>query len=116
MRLFYLYRLNYGHIGHEEGRAAIATAVVMNTSVMVTCIPFLKPLMEQLQPGWSTSDIRRGVGYNMTYGKKSRSTIAHSDRFPMGSVVASSGKRSKNIHSIEIGATLESIDLDMREV
>jgi len=87
----------------------------MNTSIMITCLPFLKLLMEQLQPGWATSDIRHGVGYNLTYGKKSRSTVTHSDRFPVGSVVASSGKRSKNSRSIEMGATLDSIELDIEE-
>ena len=110
-RLFYLYRLNYGRIGHEEGPAAIATAVAMNTSIMITCFPFLKPLMEQLQPGWATSDIRHGVGYNLNYGKKSRSAVTVSNRFPVGSVVASGGKRSKNNHSIGLDATVESIEL-----
>jgi hypothetical protein len=87
----------------------------MNTSIMITCLPFLKPLMEQLQPGWTTSDIRHGVGFNLTYGKKSRSTLTHSDRFALGSVFASSGKRSKKNNSIEMGATLDSIKFDMEE-
>jgi hypothetical protein len=108
-----MYRLDYGRIGHEEGRAAIATAVAMNTSIMVTCLPFLKPLMEQLQPGWATSDVRHGVGYILTYGKNSRSTVTHSDRFPAGSVVASNKKRSTHSQSIGNGTTLDSLDFCM---
>ncbi|KAF2008734.1 hypothetical protein BU24DRAFT_415483 [Aaosphaeria arxii CBS 175.79] len=83
--------LNFLTASHEEARIAIATALAMDVSVLVTCIPFLKPFMEQLQPGWSTSDIRRGVGYGASQGKQSRSiVVSFSDRFPMGSVVASS--------------------------
>ena len=61
LRIYYIYHGD-GHMGDEEDRVAIATAIAMNTSVLVTCLPFLKPLMEQLQPGWATSDIRHGVG------------------------------------------------------
>jgi hypothetical protein len=112
----YIYRLNYGRIGHEEAHAAIATTVAMNISITATCIPFLKPLMKQLQPGWATSDIRHGVGYSLNYGKKSSSTMAHSDRFfPTGSVIASSARRQQRSRSIGMGATLDSIDFGMEE-
>jgi hypothetical protein len=72
--------------------------------------------MKQLQPGWATSDIRHGVGYSLTFGKKSSSTVTHSDRFfPVGSVVASSAKRPQHSRSIGMGATLDSIELSMDE-
>lgn len=56
----------------------------MNTSLVLTCVPFLKPLMEALQPGWSTSDVVQGVGYNVMYGKSSIS----SGKYPVGSVIS----------------------------
>jgi hypothetical protein len=72
--------------------------------------------MEQLQPGWSTSDIRHGVGYNVAYRRKA--AIIHSNRFPSGSVVASSVPISKKKHnrSIALGCTLESIEIEVPEV
>lgn len=69
----------------KETDVAIATTLLMNTSLIMTCIPFLKPLMDNLQPGWSTSDVVRGVGYNMMYGKN---TTIRSGQYPMGSVVS----------------------------
>ncbi|KAF2465155.1 uncharacterized protein BDR25DRAFT_346264 [Lindgomyces ingoldianus] len=81
----------------KETSVAIATAVLMNASIVVSCVPFLKPLMEHLQPGWSTSDVIRGVGYNVMYGKSQ----FESGAYPMGSVVSgqsrsnASGNRSQ---------------------
>ncbi|KAF1935602.1 hypothetical protein EJ02DRAFT_516335 [Clathrospora elynae] len=67
----------------DETDIAIATAVLMNTSLVLTCVPFLKPLMEALRPGWSTSDVIQGVGYNVMYGKSAIS----SGQYPIGSVI-----------------------------
>ncbi|ORX96238.1 hypothetical protein BCR34DRAFT_607712 [Clohesyomyces aquaticus] len=69
---------------YNQTNVAIATAVLMNTSIVLTCVPFLKPLMQHLQPGWSTSDVIRGVGYNVMYGKSQ----FEGGSFPMGSVVS----------------------------
>ncbi|KAF2205644.1 hypothetical protein GQ43DRAFT_287693 [Delitschia confertaspora ATCC 74209] len=49
----------------NEENLVITTAMTMNTNIVVTCIPFMKTVMEYLQPGWSTSDVRQGAGYNM---------------------------------------------------
>jgi hypothetical protein len=67
---------------------AILMAVEMNALIVVTCIPFLKAAMDHLQPGWSTSDIRKGVGFTVAYGKAaspptyqpSESVLAKGDR------------------------------------
>lgn len=67
----------------QETNIAIATAVLMNTNLVLTCVPFLKPLMEALQPGWSTSDLVKGIGYNAT----PRRNIIMSGDFPTGSVI-----------------------------
>lgn len=64
----------------------------MNTSLVLTCVPFLKPLMEALQPGWSTSDIVQGVGYNFMYGKSGIS----SGKYPLGSVIGGQTVGSKS--------------------
>jgi hypothetical protein len=40
--------------------------------------------MDNLQPGWSTSDVVRGVGYNIMTGK----SAIKSGQYPMGSVVS----------------------------
>ncbi|KAF2279836.1 uncharacterized protein EI97DRAFT_482636 [Westerdykella ornata] len=100
-RLIYIYQANMPHNSPDwdptlkETNVAIATAVLMNATLVLTCVPFLKPLMENLQPGWSTSDVVRGVGYNIMYGK---STIK-SGQYAMGSVVSgescNSGKAAK---------------------
>lgn len=105
LRLYYIYHHNYLNNGGDESSVAITTAIAMNTSIVVTCIPFLKPLMEQLQSGWATSDIRHGIGYNLTYSKKSEVTRMYINRFPKGSVIASKASQSKKIPSIAIGAT-----------
>lgn len=108
-RLIYIYRADapYGSGDWDptskEAEVAIATAVLMNTSVVMTCVPFLKPLMEHLQPGWSTNDVVKGVGYNAIYGKGS----IHSGQYPMGSVI--SGQSGNSSHSKRIQAPLVEI-------
>lgn len=86
----------------QETDVAIATAIVMNTSLVLTCVPFLKPLMEALRPGWSTSDVVQGVGYNVMYGKNSIS----SGQYPQGSVISGRstgtiGSKGKSVRSGE---------------
>jgi hypothetical protein len=71
---------------------AIATAVLMNTSLVLTCVPFLKPLMEALQPGWSTSDVVQGVGYDVMYGKG----LLKSGHYPIGGVISVKSGRRKD--------------------
>ena len=44
--------------------------------------------MDALQPGWSTSDLVKGVGYNATYGT---SISKYASKFAVGSVI---GKKS----------------------
>jgi hypothetical protein len=72
--------------------STIATAVLMNTSVVLTCVPFLKPLMEALQPGWSTSDVVQGVGYNVMHGNG----LIRSRHYPIGGVISVEGGRRKD--------------------
>jgi hypothetical protein len=89
-RLVHIYQADVSHdspdwdptMKHTE--TAIATAVLMNTSLVLTCVPFLKPLMEALQPGWSTSDVVQGVGYSVMYGKSAMNSV----KYPIGSVIS----------------------------
>jgi len=70
----------------------------MNASILMACIPFLKVLMEHLQQGWTTSDVRRGVGFTVAYGK----TVTSSSRFPSGSVLAQDIKVPSSTGSPEV--------------
>ncbi|KAF2266928.1 hypothetical protein CC78DRAFT_614733 [Lojkania enalia] len=47
----------------------ILTSVIMNASIAIACLPFMKTLMESLQPGWSTGQVRPGVGYDIMVTK-----------------------------------------------
>lgn len=47
----------------------ILTAVTMNASIAIACLPFMKTLMESLQPGWSTGQVRPGIGYDIMVTK-----------------------------------------------
>lgn len=68
--------------------------------------------MDNLQPGWSTSDVVRGVGYNMMYGKN---TTIRSGQYPMGSVVSnqvrSNGSDAANGKGIK---RTETFDIESR--
>ncbi|KAI9843957.1 MAG: hypothetical protein M1837_005998 [Sclerophora amabilis] len=70
---------------YDAYRLAIVTQIGMNASLVVTCAPFLKTFMEQLQPGWSTSDMRTGLGYNTSASRIPRSHTAN--EYAMGTVV-----------------------------
>ena len=47
----------------------ILTSVILNASIAIACLPFFKTLMESLQPGWSTGQVRPGVGYDIMVTK-----------------------------------------------
>ncbi|KAF2877608.1 hypothetical protein BDV95DRAFT_664267 [Massariosphaeria phaeospora] len=91
LRIIYIFKADREHrVAHwnttmADASVAICTSVTMSTSILITCIPFLKPLIEHLQPGWSTSDVRRGIGYSIMAGK----TVIGSKQFPNGSVLRS---------------------------
>ncbi|KAF2842004.1 hypothetical protein M501DRAFT_375360 [Patellaria atrata CBS 101060] len=69
-------------ITYKYANVAITTSVVMNTSILITCLPFMKPVMEYLQPGWSSSNVRRGLGYNSV--GPTGGTHTSSNLFPLG--------------------------------
>lgn len=99
MRLIYIYEIHRGpSVGGDTASLyanfAIATTVSMNTCILITCIPYLKPLMEHLQPGWSTTDVRRGIGYNAMLGQADTFI-----RFPTGSVVRPKGSEIRSTDS-----------------
>lgn len=89
-RLVHIYEADISHSSANwdptmaETTTAISTAVLMNASLVLTCVPFLKPLMEALQPGWSSSDVVQGMGYNFMYGK----SAMKSGQYPIGSVIS----------------------------
>jgi hypothetical protein len=103
-RLVHIYQADISHGSPnwdptmKNTETAIAIAVLMNTSLVLTCVPFLKPLMEALQPGWSTSDVVQGVGYSVMYGKGAIKFA----QYPIGSVISGRGARRKEI----IGGTI----------
>jgi len=47
----------------------IFTSLIMNASIAIACLPFMKTLMESLQPGWSTGQVRPGIGYDIMITK-----------------------------------------------
>lgn len=49
--------------------------------------------MEALKPGWSTSDVVGGVGYNVMYGKSAFT----SGQYPTGSIIAGQKGKSKDL-------------------
>lgn len=63
---------------------AIASAVAMNIAILATCVPFLKPLMDQLMGGWSTSNVRVEGEYATSLAYASEL----SSRYPPGSVIS----------------------------
>jgi hypothetical protein len=81
---------------------AILMAVEMNALIVVTCIPFLKAAMDHLQPGWSTSDIRKGVGFTVAYGK----AASPPTYLPSGSVLAK-GDRMVDLRLNEMYGAVE---------
>ena len=86
VRLVYIsWAFNNNDQVFAEWRVAVVTQVAMNTSIIVACVPFLKPVMEHLQPGWSTSNVRVGIGFNTIAASEAVSRSG----FATGSVVKS---------------------------
>ena len=51
---------NHWKVEPKNATEAMLTAAILNANIVLTCLPFLKPLMEYLMPGWSTSDMSKG--------------------------------------------------------
>ena len=66
---------------HSDFRLAVVTQIGMNLTIILACVPFLKPLLDNIQPGWSTSNVRTGLGYN------SMADSSIGGDYPLGSVV-----------------------------
>lgn len=71
---------------YNDFKVVVATQVGMNVSIILACVPFLKPLLDNLHPGWSTSDVRTGLGYNSMADSIARRNYA------IGSVVKSANQ------------------------
>lgn len=71
-----------------EANVAIATSVAMSAAIIASCIPFLKPLVDSMQVGWSNSDVRQGLGFAVLYSKGSSASKLRS--FSKGSVILNS--------------------------
>lgn len=77
VRLHYLrimYQTQFGSQWNptfSEANVAIATSVTMNTAIIASCVPFLKPLVDSMQTGWSNSDVRQGLGFTVLYSQGS---------------------------------------------
>jgi hypothetical protein len=71
-----------------EVDVAIATSVAMNTAIIASCVPFLKPLVDSMQTGWSNSDVRQGLGFTVIYSKGSVNA-SRLRSFNKGSVILS---------------------------
>ncbi|KAF2678793.1 hypothetical protein K458DRAFT_435626 [Lentithecium fluviatile CBS 122367] len=71
-----------------EANVAIATSVAMSAAIIASCIPFLKPLVDSMQVGWSNSDVRQGLGFTVLYSKGSSASKLRS--FSKGSVILNS--------------------------
>lgn len=46
-----------------EWRVSVVTAVSINVSIILSCIPYLKPFINNLQAGWSASNVHTGLGF-----------------------------------------------------
>ncbi|KAF2743338.1 hypothetical protein M011DRAFT_461766 [Sporormia fimetaria CBS 119925] len=115
-RVVYIYKADASRDSAEwdptskETNVAIITAILMNVSLILTCVPFLKPLMENLKPGWSTSDVVRGVGYNIMPG---RSTIK-SGQYAMGSVISGQSRNGEKKSPMEGIKRTDAFDMESR--
>lgn len=70
-----------------EWTAAVVTTVAMNVSIILSCVPYLKPFINNLQSGWSSSNVRTGLGYSSIVSKDVQS-------YAIGSVVKKSTPHS----------------------
>ena len=48
---------------YAEFKSTVTTEVVLNVSIILACVPFLKLLLDNLQSGWSTSNVQTGAGF-----------------------------------------------------
>ncbi|PSN61538.1 hypothetical protein BS50DRAFT_639332 [Corynespora cassiicola Philippines] len=79
---------------------AISSILVVTTTIMATSIPFMKPVMQHLQPGWSTGTVRLSVGVDHpTSSDKTNSNPIHI--LETRSFQVSSSKRSQQSSSRE---------------
>ncbi|PVH95437.1 hypothetical protein DM02DRAFT_660129 [Periconia macrospinosa] len=76
-----------------EAKVAVATSVAMSAAIIASCIPFLKPLVDSMQVGWSNSDVRQGLGFTVLYLKGS-TNASKLRSFSKGSVILNSTQRS----------------------
>ena len=68
LRIFYLTQaLQSSDRTYAEFKETVATEVALNASIILACVPFMKPLLDNLQPGWSTSNVERGFGYKKSF-------------------------------------------------
>jgi len=58
----------------------------MNGAIIASCVPFLKPLVDSMQTGWSNSDVRQGLGFTALYAKGSNNA-SKLRSFSKGSVI-----------------------------
>ena len=52
---------------YAEFKGTITTEVALNISIILACVPFLKLLLDNLQSGWSTSNVQTGAGYRNSF-------------------------------------------------
>ena len=60
--------------------ATIASVFLLHITIIATCLPFMKPVMEQLQSGWSVGAVRTMEGTQTTSEGSGWSAI----RYPKG--------------------------------
>ena len=48
---------------YTEFKSVVTTEVALNVSIILACVPFLKLLLDNLQSGWSTSNVQTGAGF-----------------------------------------------------
>jgi hypothetical protein len=66
-RIHYLFKYNDTPDPTMDLTDATITAVfLLHTTIVVTCVPFMKPVMEQLQSGWAVGAIRPTKGTQFT--------------------------------------------------
>lgn len=81
MTYFDKYSQSHNHT-RDDFRMVLVTSILVNFSILLTAIPFLKPVMDGLQTGILASDLRSMGG----------SAFLRSSSYPLGSL----GRSSKN--------------------
>ena len=71
---------------YDAFKVVVTTQISMNVSIILACVPFLKPLLDNIHSGWSTSDTRTGLGFNSIVDNFSTTNFA------LGSVVKSNNQ------------------------